>query len=77
MPLVALITNAVMTVKESMDQVSAVHLTAATIEEAKSSVFIFCGPEIILGDVGRSLLLDIGHRIQAVFVDEFHIIAAW
>lgn len=77
MPLVALITNAVMTVSDSMTSVSAIHLTAATLEEAKCAVLIFCSPEMILGDVGRLLLLSIADSIKAVFIDEFHIITAW
>lgn len=77
MPLVALIIDAVQAVGRQIPQVSAVHLTPATINEARSAVLIFASPETILDDVGRSLCRSIASHIKAIFIDEFHIVAAW
>lgn len=79
MPLVALITDAMAKCREIIPQVSLVHLSASTLAEARQAVFIFTSPENILGACGRALLTTayVADNVKAVFIDEFHIIAAW
>lgn len=79
MPLVAMITDAMIKVKALTPQISTVHLSHSTIEEAKCAVFIFTSPESILNGCGRLLLqtASVASRIKAVFVDEFHIVSSW
>lgn len=75
-PLVALISDAMNKVRGLLPYVSATHLTAATLQLAKSAVFIFTSPESIIDGTGRRLLQR-GLNIRAVFIDEFHIIERW
>ena len=77
MPLVAMIADAMANVGKVTPQVSTVFLTAATIAEAEAATFIFCNPEVVLSDIGRKFLQSAGKYIQAVFIDEFHIVATW
>lgn len=76
MPLVALITDAVKKVTLLLPQMSAIHLCAATLSEAKTAVFIFTSPESIIDGTGRGLL-QTDLNIKAVFIDEFHIVERW
>ena len=79
MPLTALITDAINKVKNTLGEISAVHLTASTLVEALSAVLIFTSPEVILGKCGRMLLqtASVVNNLKAIFIDEFHIISAW
>lgn len=79
MPLVSMISDALLRTKGSIPMVSAVHLSEATMEEAKTAVLIFASPECLLRGCGRMLLQDsaVAPHLQAVFIDEFHIISAW
>lgn len=79
MPLVAMISDAINKVRGLIPQVSAVHLCAATLDQARVSVFIFTSPESILDGSGRTLLQDntVATSIRAIFVDEFHIVHTW
>lgn len=76
MPLVALIKDAISKVQMVIPKVSAIHLTAATLHQAKHSVLVFTSPETIVdGDARKFIKANI--NIRAVFVDEFHIIHQW
>ena len=79
MPLVALISDALLKVKELLPQVPAVHLIKSTIQEAKAAALIFTSPESIIDGCGRTLLQipEVVDNLKAVFIDEFHIISAW
>ena len=79
MPLTALITDADAKVHDVVPQVSAIHLTAATVQEALSAALIFTTPETILSQAGRGFLQtsSIDENLTAVFVDEFHIVRTW
>lgn len=79
MPLVAMISDAILKVRKAIPQVSAIHLRQCSLQEAKSAVFIFTNPESIINGCGRLLLqtASVAKNIRAVFVDEFHIIESW
>ena len=79
MPLVAMVSEALTKMRKILPNVSAVHLTSATVEEAKHAAMIFTSPEAILQGAGRVLLetKSVADNIKAIFVDEFHIIAYW
>lgn len=79
MPLTALITDAISKVQSSTPQVSVVHLTAATLKEARTAVLVFTSPETILGETGRAWLLapSVRENLASVFIDEFHIVKSW
>lgn len=76
MPLMAMVTDALTTIKRIIPQISAIHFTPATLREAKSACFLFASPEVILSGAGRHFLQTVAN-IRAVFIDEFHIINAW
>ena len=78
MPLTALIRDATKKLEGLLPQLPCVHLTAATLEEAKSATFIFTSPEVLIG-AGRKLLQDVefSQSVKAVFIDEFHVVKLW
>jgi hypothetical protein len=76
MPLVALIKDAILKIKEVIPQISAIHLTTSTLTEALSAVIIFSSPENILStSCGRRVIQKLA--IKVVFIDEFHMVEAW
>ena len=76
MPLIAMITDGLANLRKHVPQVSAVHMTAATMSEASVASLVFASPETLLSDCGRRFLRQAAN-IMAVFVDEFHIVSAW
>lgn len=76
MPLVALIKDAIIKIKVLIPNISAIHLTAATKNQAKHSVFVFTSPETIVdGDARKFVQANV--NIKAIFIDEFHIVHQW
>lgn len=79
-PTIALISDSISKLERYVPELPAVHLTPATRTKAKSSVYIFTSPEMLLGDFGREVILtDVAlmASVAAVFVDECHIIEEW
>ena len=79
MPLTALISDAMKQLSKLLPQMPSVHLTAATVQEAMSAIFVFTSPETILDGTGRMLLQTpaFAHSLRTVFIDEFHVVKHW
>lgn len=80
MPLIALITDSMAKLHEVIPNVSAVHLTASTLQEAMCAVYIFTSPEVLLDRATGYVLLQtksVAENIRVIFLDEFHVVSSW
>jgi hypothetical protein len=75
-PLAALVSEAITKIRDVTPQLSAIHFTTASIEQAAAAVFIFTSPEMVLSAAGGDFISEIKH-LAGDFTDEFHIIQKW
>lgn len=79
-PTVALIQDNIMKLNQFVPELSAIHLTPATVTRSKVASYIFTSPEMLLSEQGRENILtdtDFMSTISVIFIDECHIVEEW